>query len=362
MNKFVKNLTILVVFAVAACGLAACAPGTESEALKASEEVSGTALPEQGAGPEEAFVQNTEYEINIAALKGPTGMGLACLNHQSDVGNTENKYSISYSAAPDEITGGLISGKTDIAAVPVNLAAVLFNKTEGDVLCFGVNTLGVLYIVEKGGTVNSLSDLEGKKLIASGQGSTPEYILDYILEKNGLRDKVSIEYVSEHDEAVTALAGGKTELVMIPEPKVTAALAQIEGARTAIDLTAEWKKVSSTELVQGVFVVRKGFIDELEEKAGLILGSFMDEYRASAAYTQTNPAEAAEIIAGYGIIPNAQIALKAIPNCNIAYMDNDEMETAVNEMLNVLYEADPKSIGGSLPGSEMYYHINSPER
>ena len=294
--------------------------------------------------------QNTELHINVTALSGPTGMGMAYLNAQSDSGNTAYKYDISYASAPDQVTGGLISGEIQIAALPVNLASVLYNKTGGKILTAAVNTLGVLYVVEKGESVKSIEDLAGKKIIASGQGSTPEYVFGYLLAKAGIKDSAEVEYVSQHDEAVTALAGGKADLAMLPEPKVTAALMQIEGTRIALDLTEEWSKVSGTELVQGVIVVQKEFAEEHPE----VIEAFLSEYKESVDFTNTNSEEAALLIEKYGIIPKAALALKAIPNCNIVCITGDEMKSYVKEMLMTLDEANHASVGGSLPGDAMF--------
>ena len=309
----------------------------------------------QPSTQEQKAAQDTSVSVNVTALKGPTGMGMAYLNQQSDDGNTAYQYTVNYAGAPDEVVGGLISGEIDIAAVPVNLAATLYNKTNGEVLTAAVNTLGVIYIVENGDTVQSMADLAGKKIVASGQGSTPEYALNYLLEKNGLTGQVEVEYVSEHDEAVSALVAGKADLVMIPEPKVTAALSQLESARVAISLTDEWDKVSDTQMITGVLVVQKAFANEHPE----ILKAFLEEYKASVEFTNANPQEASQLIEKYGIIPKAPVALKALPNCNIVYMDGSEMAAAVTAMLTTLYDANPTSVGGSLPGEEMFYESHS---
>ena len=298
-----------------------------------------------------APVQDSSIKINVTALKGPTGMGMAYLNQESDDGLTAYKYDISYAAAPDEVVGGLISGEIQIAALPVNLGATLYNKTQGEILTAAVNTLGVIYIVENGDTVHSLADLAGKKIVGSGQGSTPEYALNYLLEKNGLAGQVEVEYVSEHDEAVTALVSGTADIVMIPEPKVTAALSQLETARIAVSLTEEWEKVSDTEMITGVIVVQKSFAEEHPE----IVDTFLKEYAGSVEYTNGNMEDVAQLIEKYGIIPKAAVALKALPNCNIVYMDGAEMAASVTEMLTTLYDANPASVGGSLPGEEMFY-------
>ena len=309
----------------------------------------------QPSTQEQKAAQDTSVDINVTALKGPTGMGMAYLNQQSDDGNTAYKYTINYAGAPDEVVGGLISGEIDIAAVPVNLAAILFNKTNGEVLTAAVNTLGVIYIVENGDTVQSMADLAGKKIVASGQGSTPEYALNYLLEKNGLTGQVEVEYVSEHDEAVSALVAGKADLVMIPEPKVTAALSQLETARVAISLTEEWDKVSDTQMITGVLVVQKAFANEHPE----ILKAFLEEYKASVEFTNGNQQEASQLIEKYGIIPKAPVALKALPNCNIVYIDGSEMAASVTAMLTTLFNANPASVGGNLPGAEMFYESHS---
>ena len=299
----------------------------------------------------EEFIQDASIPVNVTALNGSTGMGMAYLNKQSDIGKTKYRYNITYASAPDEITGQLIGGNIDIAAVPVNLASVLFNKTDGEILTCAVNTLGVLYIVEKGDTIKQLSDLAGKTIIASGKGSTPEYILNHILDYNGLLEKVNVEYVAEHDEAVSALATGNADLIMIPEPKVTAAKAKIEGSHIALDLTAQWNTLHHASLVQGVIVVRKSFAKEHPD----IVDAFLKEYEASVNFTNEKQKEAATLIAEYGIIPNEQMALAAIPNCHIVYMDGDKMHQTVDDMLKILFNANPQSIGGKLPSMDIYY-------
>lgn len=289
--------------------------------------------------------------VNAAAMNGPTGIGMARLSSLAEEGKTEYDYSITYAGSPDEITGSLISGELDIAAVPVNLGAVLFNKTEGQILTAAVNTLGVLYVVERGDSVQSIADLAGRKILAAGQGSTPEYILNYILDKNGLTGSVEVEYAAEHAEAVTKLASGDADIIVVPEPFVTTALSKVEGARIALDLTAEWESVSDAQLVQGCLVVRRAFA---EEHPGA-LKAFLKEYAASAEYAVSSPAEAGALVEKYGIMASAALAERAIPNCNIVCITGDEMKAMVSGMLKVLFDANPKSVGGSLPGDEMFY-------
>ena len=258
---------------------------------------------------------------------------------------------VTFSGSPDDVRAGLLSGELDIAAVPVNMAAALYNKTGGEILTLAANTLGVLYIVEKGDTVQSMADLAGKKILAAGQGSTPEYVINYLLEKNGLTDSVEVEYVSEHAEAVTQMAAGNADLILVPEPFVTTALSKVEGARVALDLTQEWAKGSDADMVMGCLVVSKAFA-EADPQA---LRHFMTQYAVSADYCTSHPAEAAVFIEEFGIMGSAALAEKAIPNCNIVCVTGREMVDMVTGMLAVLFDADPKSVGGSLPGEEMFW-------
>ena len=290
-------------------------------------------------------------KIRVAAMNGPTGMGMARLADQVRNDMLPYECDVTFSGSPDDVRARLLSGELDIAAVPVNMAAALYNKTGGEILTLAANTLGVLYIVEKGDTVQSMADLAGKKILAAGQGSTPEYVINYLLEKNGLTGSVEVEYVSEHAEAVTQLAAGSADLILVPEPFVTTALSKVEGARVALDLTQEWAKVSDADMVMGCLVVSKAFA-EADPQA---LRHFMTQYAVSADYCTSHPAEAAVFIEEFGIMGSAALAEKAIPNCNIVCVTGQEMVDMVTGMLAVLFDADPKSVGGSLPGEEMFW-------
>ncbi len=289
--------------------------------------------------------------INIAALKGPTGMGIAPL--------TDNEqypaYNITIESAPDVVTSNFISGSVDVAAVPINLASVLYNKLEGDVVMLGVTTLGVLYIVENGNEIQSIADLAGRTLNATGQGSTPEYVINYLLDANGLADSVTVEYTAEHSELGSLLAAGEVSIGMLPEPNVTATLAKNESLRVALNLTEEWNKVCDTELVQGCLIARRSFV---EEHSGLI-DKFVSDYAAATALVQTEPEVAASLIVANGILANETLAANAIPRCNIVFYTGVDMKDAASEMFNVLFNANPKSIGGALPADDMYYMGNA---
>lgn len=290
-----------------------------------------------------------DTEIRIAALKGPTGIGMVKLADKQNYPN----YTVSIEASPDALNPRIISGEVDVAAVPVNLASVLYNKLDGYISVLAVSTLGVLYVVEAGSEVNSVADLAGKTVYATGQGATPEYILNYLLDKNGVAGSVEVNYVGEHAALATMLADGSAEIGMLPEPNVTSTLAGNDDLRIALNLTEEWNKVCSTELVQGVVIARKSFVNEHPEA----IEQFLREYEKSSAFVNENIDEAAKLIVDAGILGNVEIAKKAIPNCNISFSKGEAMHKAVEGMLAVLFEANPKSIGGKLPDKDFYYGI-----
>lgn len=284
--------------------------------------------------------------IRIAALKGPTGMGMAPLTNKE----TYPRYNIEIGSDPSAVTSAFIAGDYDIAALPVNVAAVLYNKLEGDVVMLGINTLGVLYVLESGNEINSMADLSGKTLYATGQGSTPEYILNYLLDKNGLTD-VTVEFKAEHSELAALMAEGSVTLGMMPEPNVTATMVKNDQLRVALDLTSEWSKITSTKLVQGVIIARRSFVKEHEAR----VKTFIEDYGKAVELINTASDEACQMIVDAGILPAAPVAKKAIPRCNIVLITGDEMKAAASAMYEVLFNADAKSVGGKIPAEDLYY-------
>ncbi|HHT86307.1 MAG TPA: ABC transporter substrate-binding protein [Clostridiales bacterium] len=289
--------------------------------------------------------KNTESEpIKIMALKGPTGMGMAYLME-----NNADKYDISLAGAPDDIVAAFSSGEAKIAAVPINLASTLYHKLNGDVVMLAINTLGVLYIIENGNTIQSLEDLEGKTIYATGKGSTPEYILSYLLKANDIN--ATVEFKAEHSELATLLASKEVDLGMLPEPNVSAVLMKNKDARIALDLTEEWNKLFDSELVQGCLIANKTFVEQNEER----IRDFITDYKTSTDFVNNKVEEAAELIAKYEILPSKEAAAKAIPNCNIVMYTANKMKQEAKNMFNILFSIERKSIGGSLPGDDFYY-------
>lgn len=346
------GLSLAMVLSLAACG------------QKAAEEEPA----EQPAQTEEPAAETPDFTpaaFKIAALKGPTAMGLVELMSLSDTANemmegkedvvsTGNTYEFTLAGSADEVTPALIKGALDMACVPANLAAVLYGKTDGAVEVLAVNTLGVLYIVENGDAVQSMADLKGQTIVAAGKGSTPEYALRYLLSENGIDpdNDVTIDWKSEHSECVAALASGQATIALLPQPFVTVAQTKIEGLRMALDLTAEWDKLDNgSGLITGVIVARR---DVVEANPGAV-DSFLQNYAASVEWVNANNADAAQLIAEYGIIEAAPVAEKALPYCNIVCITGSEMKDKLSGYLQVLADAEPSSVGGALPGDDFYY-------
>lgn len=284
--------------------------------------------------------------MRVAALKGPTAMGMVQLMENAG----EDNYQIS--AAADEITPLLAQGKLDVAALPANLAAVLYQRTEGEIQVLAVNTLGVLYIAEIGDSVHSVSDLAGKTIYTAGKGSTPEYALKHVLESSGLTPgkDVTIEFKAEHAECLSALLNDPEAVAMLPQPFLTTAMTKAEGMRAALDLNAEWEKVSEGSIITGVAVARREYVQENPEK----IAKFLEDYAASVAFVQENVDDAAVLVEKYGIV-TAEVARKALPECQIVCITGDEMRERLGAYLSVLYAQNPEAVGGALPDAEFYY-------
>ena len=287
-------------------------------------------------------------EVRVGALKGPTTMGLVDLMSQTEE-DANAAYTFTMSSQPTDIVSGIASGKLDIALVPANLASTLWNKTKGGVSVIDVNTLGVLYCVTGDDSIKSVADLDGKTILSTGQGASPEYVLNYLLAKNGVN--ATVEFKSEATEVAAALATDPTQIAVLPQPFVTVAEGKNDALHTAFSLTDEWAKVSDSQLLTGVTVVRNDFLAENKEA----VDQFLADHASSVEAVNGDAEAASKLIAQYGIIEKAPIAQKALPQCNIVCITGEEMKADLSAYLQVLYDADPSSVGGSLPDDAFYY-------
>ena len=334
---------------VALSGCAGTGAGTGS--------VSGSTASGSAAKPE-------PVEVRVASLKGPTTIGLVSFIDSADKPGTEdgpdNKYTFTMSTAADEILPKLIKGDVDIALIPANAASVVYNKTKGKITCLDINTLGVLSVVTGDASVKAFGDLAGRTVYLTGKGTTPEYVMNFLLDAAGIADSVTLEFKSEAAEVVSVLAADATAVGVLPQPFATAAQVKNKALSAPVDLTDVWDETLAADpayadkpskLVTGVTVVRNEFLEAHREA----VWEFVAGQRSSVQYVTGNPAEAARLVVKQGIIDAEPVAAKAIPNCHIVCMTDDELKDALPGYLEVLYNADPASVGGALPDDDFYY-------
>ncbi len=355
--RLMKKGVALWLALVLALSLTACGGGSGEDEGDSTGDSQVEDTTQDNQGEDSTVTEEEAYSVRVAALQGPTGMGLVKLMSDSDSGEegaTAGQYTFTLAASATEVTPSLVKGDLDVACVPANMAAVLYNQTEGDIVALNVNTLGVLYIVENGETISSIEDLRGKTIVASGKDATPEYSLRYLLEQNGIDpdNDVSIDWKNEHSECVAALASGAATIALLPQPFVTVAQTKIEGLRVALDLTEEWDALAlDSALLTGVTVARKDFVEEHPAA----VEAFLQDYAASVEWVNANVADAAQLIADYGIVEAAAVAEKALPYCNIVCITGSEMKDKLSGYLGTLETQAPDAIGGSLPGDDFYY-------
>lgn len=293
-----------------------------------------------------------EAPMRVYTLAGPTGIGMAGIME----GN-EGAYEFTLCSAANDIVAAIASGSADVAACPTNLAATLYQKTSGAVQLLALNTLGVLHVVTADESIQSVQDLAGRTVYATGQGSVPEYALSYILEQNGLTGSVTVEYVAEHSELATMLAAGRAQIGVLPEPHVTSALMQNDSLRAALDVTALFEDAARVDgkedmvLSMGCVIVRRAYAQEHPEA----LAQFMADYAASVEMVNADVSGAAQLVQKHGILPKAAVAERAIPNCHIVFITGEAMRAQIEPLYQLLYDANPASVGGAMPDDAFYY-------
>lgn len=331
-------LAIAVIVSLCACG---------------SKDTQAPASAPDASAASSAQENYTAADMTVACLKGPTGVGMAKLMSDAEEKKTANNYTFTVASAPDELSGKIVSGEINITSVPTNLAAKLTAKTNGEIVMLAVNTLGVLSFIENGDSVKTVADLKGKTIYSTGEGSNPEYILRYILERNGIDSEkdVTIKFLVSNDELNAKLISGEAEIAMVPEPAATVVLGKKDTLKRVLSVNDEWEKVSDSSLMMGCVVAKASYIKD--NKAAV--DKFLEEYEASIKYALENTDDAAAMCEKYGIVPAAAIAKAAIPNCNLTFVTGTEMKSAITGYFEVLYGADASSIGGAMPSEGFYY-------
>ena len=351
MKNWKKSVVAAATALLLGVSLMGCgAKKAESGAAESATTASATAESASATGTAAESAAAAKTEAGVGALKGPTAMGLAALMQESQDGKSEGSYQFTVAAQPDEIAAKLVSGDLDIALLPANMAAALYNKTEGKIAVLNINTLGVLYCVTGDENIHSVKDLAGKTVLTTGQGATPEYVLRYLLQENGVTD-CTLEFKSEPTEIASALAADPAGIAVLPQPFVTVAEAKNDKLKTAFSLSDSWDALNNgSRLVTGVTVVRQEVLKAQPDA----VKTFREEQARSAATAVQDPAAAAKAVVAFGILENEGIAKKALPACNITNLDGAEMKQALSGYLQVLYSADPKAVGGKLPDDAFY--------
>jgi NitT/TauT family transport system substrate-binding protein len=346
MKKIIVILMALTMTFITLTGCSGKEPKPQTTTLATSQEVTSAEAP---------TVKNDDYTLKIGSLKGPTSMGLLELKDKSVKGTSEGSYEFTMVTAADELLGKIINKELDVALVPANMASILYTKTNHEITVLDINTLGVLYGISGDSSIKTTADLKGKTIYLTGKGTTPDYVMQHILKTNGLTTKdVTLEYKSEATEVASLLKEKPEAVGILPQPFATAAMAQNDKLSIVLDLTKEWEANSGTEggsLVTGVTICRNDVLKEHKEA----VDTFLAEHKKSAEFVNSNVSEAAALVVSSGIIEKAPIAEKAIPYCSITYIDGKEMKSLLNGYLNVLFEIEPASVGGTLPDDSFYY-------
>lgn len=347
-------LSLALLFSLSACG-------SNDAEVSPSPSESGSASVSTPSSSEPVESQPTDLAdvdpLHFTVLSGPTGVGAAKLLSDVDNDTARQIYEYTIAASNDELTAMLANGETDIATMASNVALNYYNKTNGSITVIALGTLGVLHILEgnSGTEIQSVSDLMGKTILATGQGANPEYALRYILTENGLDPDVDVtlEFYTDATEITAKLLSGEADCAMLPVPAATAAIAKSGGTvRAALDLTEEWDALDNgSQLIMTAVVVRTDFLAENPDA----VDAFLVDYAASIDYVNANVEEAAELVAGYGIAPSAAIAVQAIPQCHLVCITGAEMQPQIDGYYSILFAANPNSVGGSLPDDSFYY-------
>ena len=349
----IRKIIAFVLALVMALSMTACAQEEAQPTTAATAAVETTEVAVETEAAQETEASDVA-SINVMVLNGTTGFGMASLMDAAAKGEASQNYTFTVETDASNIVAGLVNGSVDIAALPTNAAAAVYNKTQGKVQVLALNTLGVLYLVTDGSvTIESMADLAGATVYAPAQN--PSFIFQHIVEANGLTDVTIDNTYAQPADLNTAVAAGEVSIAVLPEPMVTVARSQNPDLVVALDLTAEWDKVSEPgSLVQGCVVVRKEFAETYPSAVAV----FLEEYGASIEALTTDVEGTAAKIEATGVFAKAAVAAKAIPNCNVCFITGADMQAALAEFLNIMHGVAPASVGGAIPGDDFYCILN----
>jgi len=351
-GKVAKMLFAVAAVCVLAVSLVACAQGSASASKSSVSASSGSAAASSASASSSVASAASasaplDGPVKVMALNGPTGIGMAQLSENTQA------YDVRFVGATDEVVSSLASGSVDIAAVPTNLASVLYNRTQGGVTMVAVDTFGTLYLLSADPSVTSIADLRGHAVKATGQGANPQYILEHLIAQEGLSldEDVSVEYLAEHAELAALASKGEVDVALLPQPFVAVAQNNNADLNVAVDMGQAWKQATGSDLAMGCVVVRTEFLEQHPEA----VAAFLADLEASVNFAATDTQGAAQLCVDKGILPNVQVATAAIPNCSLVFVTGADMRSAVEGYLSVLFDANAASVGGALPGDDFYF-------
>ena len=338
-----KKTSFLLVVLFVLIFTAGCNNGP-AETPTPDENAEETPMPEEPA--------SEPVNVTIAGLKGPTSIGMIKMIDEKAL--KSDKYNVEYiqESAPDSLTGKIINGDIQISSVPINLASVLYNKTQGKVQLLAVNTIGNLYIV---GTedISSVSQLEGKTLGMSAKGSTPDFAMNYILKQAGLEGKTELNYALDHATLAQSVIAEDTRVALLPQPFVTQTTLKNPNVKMLIDLNEAWNDATGgkSELFTGCIIINKEFAENNPE----FVDEFLKQYENSVNWVLKNQKEASVLTAKHEIMPDAVLVEKALPYCGITFRKAAEAKESLNNFYQILFDSNPASVGGSMPDDEFYF-------
>ena len=348
-----KRIALLLLSTAVMLGMAAC--GGKKPEKETTQAVTADMTTEKAEATTEKVEESTEEAktetesaLKVISLKGPTSIGLVHLMEKAEKDNLP--YSFQMEASPDALLPEFVSGKADIATVPANMAAVLYQKLNKDLYVLNINTLGVLYGVSGNAEVKAFSDLEGKTYLSTGQGASPEYLMNTLLKKNSIH--ANAEFYTDVTEIAAKLKENPEAVAILPEPFATATLLQNSALERKFSLTEEWNKIfPGTELPTAVTIVKKSFYEENKDR----VQAFLKEEQESIEAVEKDTDTTAALMVKYGILEKEELAKKAIPNCNVHFIDGEDMKKDLEQYFTALFAEDPKSVGGALPEADFYF-------
>lgn len=350
-RAFSRLLLAGVMAALLAFGLGGCTSDASSSSSSSSSAASSTTSDTSSGSTSDEPVS-----VSVASLRGPTSIGMVKFMSDADAGTLDNDYTFTISGTADEVVPQIIQGQVDIALVPANVAATAYNRTNGNVCAVDINTLGVLSVVSGDESIQSIDDLAGHTVYMTGKGTTPDYVMNYLLEQAGIADQVTLEFKSEATEVSAILAEDPTAVGVLPEPYTTAVCMKNPDLAAQVSLSDAWDIVQgetggTSRMVTGVTIVNKDFLEAHPD----VVEEFIEQHRASTEYVNENIDEAAPLVVQYGIMDSEDAAAQAIPECNIVCLTGDEMKDALSGYLQVLYDQDNSSVGGAMPADDFYF-------